>query len=108
MQLSLKVYGDQAKMVSYLIAKNPNNVYERNEKGGKVRIIYTKNEEKEVEVLFLVTVDNVELTKNNTNFSSITHYINDRESAVSSIFCTILRKAVGTALNGKPKDCRWT
>ncbi|AYV66644.1 MULTISPECIES: methyltransferase domain-containing protein [Niallia] len=104
MQISLKVYGEHARMVSHLIAKNPHNLYERKEKGGLVRIVFTKNEEHEVQILFFVTVDNMELTKNQTNFSSITHYINDRESAVSSIFCSVLRKAVGTALNGKPKD----
>ncbi|EOR22981.1 3' terminal RNA ribose 2'-O-methyltransferase Hen1 [Niallia nealsonii AAU1] len=104
MQISLKVYGEHAGMVSHLIAKNPHNLYERKEKGGLVRIVFTKNEEREVNILFFVTVDNVELTKNQTNFSSITHYINDRESAVSSIFCSVLRKAVGTALNGKPKE----
>lgn len=104
MQISLKVYGEHARMVSHLIAKNPHNLYERKEKGGLVRIVFTKNEEREVHILFFVTVDNMELTKNQTNFSSITHYINDRESAVSSIFCSVLRKAVGTALNGKPKD----
>ena len=104
MQLSLKVKDPNANYISHLIAKNPNNLYERKEKGGVVRIVYTRNEEHEVNVLFFVTVDNIELTKNNTNFSSITHYINDRESAISSIFCTLLRKAVGTALNGKPKE----
>jgi hypothetical protein len=33
----------------------------------------------------------------------ITHYINDREFAVSTIFLSLIRSALGTALNGKPK-----
>ncbi|MBW9235275.1 hypothetical protein JQK62_24335, partial [Leptospira santarosai] len=42
--------------------------------------------------------------KNNSNSYDITHYINDREFAVSSIFCSFIRSVLGTALNGQPKE----
>ncbi|WP_141431100.1 3' terminal RNA ribose 2'-O-methyltransferase Hen1 [Bacillus sp. 03113] len=104
MQLSVKAVGDGAKILSYLIAKNPYNLYDRDEKSNRVRLVYTVFDEKEVEVVIFVTPDPVELVRNSANAFDITQYINDREFAVSSLFCTNIRKALGTALNGKPKE----
>lgn len=41
MQLSIKATGDGAKALSLLLAKNPQNVYDRAEKGYRVRLTYT-------------------------------------------------------------------
>ncbi|WP_419887071.1 3' terminal RNA ribose 2'-O-methyltransferase Hen1 [Neobacillus niacini] len=102
MQLSLTVRGSDADMISYLIAKNPNNPYERNEKGFKVRLFYPIFTKEEVQFVIYVKPDPIDLVRNSSDLYDITHYINDREFAVSSLFITTIRKALGTALNGKP------
>ncbi len=104
MQLTIEATGDNVKVLSHLLAKNPNNVYERNHKGHLIRLFYTKFSETELEVTIFVSPDPIELLKNTSNTYDITHYINDREFAVSSIFCSFIRSALGTALNGQPKE----
>ncbi|WP_342431763.1 3' terminal RNA ribose 2'-O-methyltransferase Hen1 [Neobacillus sp. FSL H8-0543] len=104
MQLSLTVRGTGAETVSYLIAKNPTNLYERNEKGFKVRLVYPTFTNDEAEFLIYVQPDPIDLARNSAEKYDITSYINDREFAVSSIFVSAIRKALGTALNGKPDE----
>lgn len=104
MQLSLTVRGSGADVVSFLIAKNPNNPYERDEKGFKVRLVYPIFNKDEVQFVIYVKPDPVDLVRNSSDLFDITHYINDREFAVSSLFITTIRKALGTALNGKPDE----
>ncbi len=104
MQLSVIVKGLGVEAVSYLIAKNPNNVYERNEKGFKVRLVYSIFNKEEVQFVIYVKPDPIDLVRNSSDLLDITHYINDREFAVSSLFITAIRKALGTALNGKPDE----
>ncbi|MEH7130630.1 methyltransferase domain-containing protein [Neobacillus drentensis] len=104
MQLSLTVRGPGAEAVSYLIAKNPNNLYERGEKGLTVRLVYPTFSSEEVQFLIYVKTDPIDLVKNSPDSFDITHYINDREFAASSIFVSSIRKSLGTALNGKPAE----
>lgn len=104
MQLSFTVKGPSADVVSYLIAKNPNNPYERDEKGFLVRLVYPIFTNEEVQFVIYVKPDPIELVRNSSDLFDITHYINDREFAVSSLFITAIRKALGTALNGKPDE----
>jgi 3' terminal RNA ribose 2'-O-methyltransferase Hen1 len=104
MQLSLTVRGSGADVVSYLIAKNPNNPYERDEKGFTVRLVYPIFTKEEVQFVIYVKPDPIDLVRNSSDLFDITHYINDREFAVSSLFITSIRKALGTALNGKPDE----
>lgn len=104
MQLTIQASGDNVKAISYLLSKNPDNLYERNHKGHLVRLFYSKFTEEEVEVTIFVTPDPIELLQNRSNSYDITHYINDREFAVSSIFTSFVRSALGTALNGQPKE----
>jgi 3' terminal RNA ribose 2'-O-methyltransferase Hen1 len=104
MQLSLTVRGPGAEAVSHLLAKNPNNLYERGEKGLTVRLVYSTFSSEEVQFLIFVKTDPIDLVKNSPDLYDITHYINDREFAASSIFVSSIRKALGTALNGKPKE----
>ncbi|MFC7687894.1 3' terminal RNA ribose 2'-O-methyltransferase Hen1 [Ureibacillus sp. GCM10028918] len=104
MQLTIRGAGQDVKVLSYLLAKNPNNLYERSVSGHLVRMFFSEFTDEEVEVTFFVTPDPIELSRNNSQTYDITSYINDREFVVSSIFCTFLRTALGTALNGKPKE----
>ncbi|MDQ6598977.1 3' terminal RNA ribose 2'-O-methyltransferase Hen1 [Bacillus salipaludis] len=104
MQLSFTIRGQGAEAVSYLLAKNPNNLYERDEKGFKTRIVYTTFTPDEIQFLIYVKPDAIDLVRNSADIYDITSYINDREFAVSSIFTSAIRKALGTALNGKPQE----
>jgi 3' terminal RNA ribose 2'-O-methyltransferase Hen1 len=104
MQLTLTVRGSGAGAVSYLVAKNPINLYERDEKGLIVRLVYPTFTNEEVQFLIYVKPDPIDLARNSADKYDITSYINDREFAVSSIFITAIRKALGTALNGKPDE----
>ena len=104
MQLSIRAKGPDVKAISYLLSKNPNNLYERNVNGHDLRMFYSKFTEEEVEVTFYVSPDSINLTRNQSQQYDITSYINDREFVVSSIFISLLRPALGTALNGRPKE----
>lgn len=105
MHLNIRATGAGAGMLSHLLAKNPNNLYDRMEKEARVRIVFTASSEEETEALIYVTPDPVELVKGTSSaHNDITQYINDREFVVSSLFCTYIRSALGTALNGKPKE----
>lgn len=104
MQLTIRATGENVKAISHLLSKNPNNLYERNHKGHLVRLFYSEFTEERVEVTIFVTPDPIELMQKGSNTYDITHYINDREFAVSSIFTSFIRSALGTALNGQPKE----
>ncbi len=103
MYVKIRSTGQDVGMISHLLAKNPHNVYDRNEKGARVRIVYPIFTEQELEILMFVTPDPIELVKGTPDSYDITQYINDREFVTSSLFCSYLRPALGTALNGKPK-----
>ncbi|MCP1135643.1 3' terminal RNA ribose 2'-O-methyltransferase Hen1 [Paenibacillus polysaccharolyticus] len=109
MHLILKASGVNAGVVSHLLAKNPNNVYDRTDKGVRVRMVYTKASEQETEVLIHAEPDPVDLVRGTPDGYDITQYINDREFVTSSLFCSYIRNALGTALNGRPKEdyVRW-
>ncbi|MBW4084382.1 3' terminal RNA ribose 2'-O-methyltransferase Hen1 [Paenibacillus sp. S150] len=105
MHLIIRVTGAGAGMLSRLLAKNPDNLYDRMEKEARVRIAFTASSEQEAEAVIYVTPDPVELVKGASSaHNDITQYINDREFVVSSLFCTYIRSALGTALNGKTKE----
>lgn len=103
MQLSIHTKSPDARSVSYLLAKNPNNVYERYAKNHAVRFVYHTMTDDELYATIFVTPDALSLV-NDEQAYDITHYINDREFAVSTIFLSLIRSALGTALNGKPKE----
>lgn len=104
MQLTIKATGENVENISHLLAKNPNNIYERKNKGHLVRIFYSECTETALEMTTFIAPDPLELVNHSSNAFDITHYINDREFAVSSIFISLIRSAFGTALNGQPKE----
>jgi 3' terminal RNA ribose 2'-O-methyltransferase Hen1 len=104
MQITIRAVGEDVQVLSHLLAKNPHNVYERHQKGHAVRLFFSSFTEHEVEATVFVAPDSLDLVKNQGNQYDITHYINDREFAVSSIFISLIRNALGTALNGQPKE----
>lgn len=104
MHLILKASGADAGVVSHLLAKNPLNIYDRVDKGVRVRMVYTAATENETEVLIHAEPDPVDLVRGTPDGYDITQYINDREFGTSSLFCSYIRAALGTALNGKPKE----
>lgn len=104
MHLILKASGADAGVISHLLAKNPLNIYDRVDKGVRVRMVYTTATENETEVLIHAEPDPVDLVRGTPDGYDITQYINDREFVTSSLFCSYIRGALGTALNGKPKE----
>lgn len=104
MHLIIKATGSGAGMLSHLLAKNPHNLYDRSDKEARVRIVFTTASDEETEAVIYVTPDPIALVKGNTAQNDITQYINDREFVTSSRFCSYIRPALGTALNGKPKE----
>lgn len=104
MHLILKASGADVGVVSHLLAKNPLNIYDRVDKGVRVRMVYTAATENETEVLIHAEPDPVDLVRGTPDGYDITQYINDREFVTSSLFCSYIRAALGTALNGKPKE----
>ncbi|KQO12039.1 3' terminal RNA ribose 2'-O-methyltransferase Hen1 [Paenibacillus sp. Leaf72] len=104
MFLTIKARGEHADKLSFLLSKHPDHLYERKEKEARVCLVYTISSPEETEVLLFAEPDPIDLYKGSPEHYDITHYINDREFVVSSLFCTYMRSALGTALNGKPKE----
>lgn len=103
MQLSIYTKTPDAAAISHLLAKNPANRYERMHKEHAVRFVYHTMTDDELYATIFVTPNALALV-NDAQAPDITHYINDREFAVSSIFLSLIRSALATALNGKPKE----
>ncbi|MBD1371831.1 3' terminal RNA ribose 2'-O-methyltransferase Hen1 [Hazenella sp. IB182357] len=103
MQLSITARGKNANVLSHLLAKNPQNKYDRTHKGARVRLVYTTFTEEEVSLCLFAEPDSIDMVQNQKNLSDITQYMNDRQFVVSSLFCSYIRSALSTALNGKPK-----
>lgn len=104
MHLTIRATGTGAGNLSHLLAKNPYNLYDRGDKEARVRIVFTTASDEETEAVIYVTPDPIALVKGNSAHNDITQYINDREFVTSSRFCSYIRPALGTALNGKPKE----
>ncbi|WP_433957989.1 methyltransferase domain-containing protein [Cytobacillus horneckiae] len=104
MQLTIHASGENVQVLSYLLAKNPDNPYERSIKGHLVRFFYQAFDETNVKATIYVVPDSIALSRTGADAYDITHYINDREFAVSSIFLSFIRSALATALNGQPKE----
>ena len=104
MQLSIRVTGEGADILSFLLAKNPANLYDRQEKGHRVRLFYTVCAPTEAEAVLYVTPDPIELVTGSPDSYDITHHINDRQFAISSLFCSFARQALATALSGRCQE----
>ena len=102
MQLTISSRTPYAKELSHLLAKNPQNVYERSQKGHLVRLFYQAFDDDFLKMTIFVTPDPLALLQQKQHVD-ITHYINDRQFAVSSIFLSLIRNALSTALNGQVK-----
>ncbi|TDQ36236.1 3' terminal RNA ribose 2'-O-methyltransferase Hen1 [Aureibacillus halotolerans] len=101
MQLTIKATGSDVSALSYLLAKNPANLYERKVKEHFVRFFFGTFSDTFVEATIFVTPDPLALVTHKNSYD-ITHYINDREFVASSIFCSLCKSALATALNGLP------
>ncbi|MDI2588381.1 3' terminal RNA ribose 2'-O-methyltransferase Hen1 [Psychrobacillus sp. NEAU-3TGS] len=104
MQLTIRATGENVQVLSHLLAKNPSNLYERTHKDHAIRLFFSTFTDKQMEMTIFVTPDPLSLINQSSGAYDITHYINDREFAVSSIFTSLIRPALSTALNGKPKE----
>ncbi|MFJ5771747.1 3' terminal RNA ribose 2'-O-methyltransferase Hen1 [Psychrobacillus sp. NPDC093180] len=104
MQLTIRATGENVQVLSHLLAKNPSNLYERTQKDHAIRLFFSTFTDKQMEMTIFVTPDSLSLINQSSGAYDITHFINDREFAVSSIFTSLIRPALSTALNGKPKE----
>lgn len=76
MQLTICAVGENVEAISYLLSKNPNNLYERREKGHLVRLVYHELSKTSLSATIFVTPDALALVQND-NALDITHYINE-------------------------------
>lgn len=104
MQLTIRATGENVQVLSHLLAKNPSNLYERTQKDHAIRLFFSTFTDKQMEMTIFVTPDSLSLINQSSGAYDITNYINDREFAVSSIFTSLIRSALSTVLNGKPKE----
>ncbi|MBD7936469.1 MULTISPECIES: 3' terminal RNA ribose 2'-O-methyltransferase Hen1 [Cytobacillus] len=104
MQLTIHAKGEGANVLSFLLAKHPERLYEREYKGHKVRLFYQCFTPNEVKLTIYAVLDAISLVRDGGEKLDITHYINDREFAVSSLFLSLIRSPLATALNGLPKE----
>lgn len=107
MQLRIRTTSPHANVLTHLFAKHPGRRHERREKEQSVRFTYLKADENQVDALIYVETDPMSWTKSSNGPMDITHYIHDRNIVTNTVFLSLIRTTLGTALNGKVKE-EWT
>ncbi|MFC4354974.1 3' terminal RNA ribose 2'-O-methyltransferase Hen1 [Chryseomicrobium palamuruense] len=104
MQLRIRSSAPHANVLTHLFAKNPGRRHERHEKDQAVRFTYLTATDEEIDALLYVETNPMSWTKSADGPIDITHYIHDRNIVTSTVFLSLIRTTLGTALNGKVKD----
>lgn len=99
MQLTIHAKGKNARNISYLLGKNPDNPFEKTMKYGKVECKFLTYEEEEVKVYYTFLADGLALVKQ-SDYHHLEDYINDREFSLSSIFLSNIRTTIGYVFSG--------
>lgn len=104
MQLRICTTSPNANVLTHLFAKHPGRRHERREKEQSVRFTYLKADDHHVDALIYVETNPMSWTKSSDGPVDITHYIHDRNIVTSTVFLSLIRTTLGTALNGKVKE----
>ena len=108
MLLKIKAAGPNADALGYLVHKHPGKLQSFKLSFGKAHVFYPKATATSIEMVLLLDIDTIGLTRDrNHNFSNsfkLGDYVNDRAYVASSFLSTAISKVLGSALNGTCKD----
>lgn len=109
MLLTISTTYQPATDLGYLLHKNPANVHTRELSFGTAHVVYPEASEERCTASLLVEVDSVGLVRKGSKRPrgrelSLSHYVNDRPYATSSMLSSAIGKMYGTAMGGRSKD----
>ena len=102
MQLIFEARGEQADQISYFLGKHPDNPYTKKTKYGVVEFQFLAYEKSYVKAFLSFKPNGLSLVRD-SEYKSLEHYINDRESALSTIFLSNIRNSIGYVFSGGKK-----
>lgn len=104
MIISLKVTGENACDLGYLLHKNPSRLHEFSLNFGKAYVFYPEANDTACQATLLVEVDPIGLVRGKGYSDSgfaLKQYVNDRPYVASSFLSVAISNIFGTALNGR-------
>src|SRR5579883_1499055 len=101
MLITLTCYAPNAPEVGYLLAKNPDSVFEREFSAGQVWVFYPEVAEDHITVALLTEIDPIGLVRGPAALTQLDQYVNDRPYVASSLTSVALRTAFASALAGR-------
>jgi 3' terminal RNA ribose 2'-O-methyltransferase Hen1 len=104
MLITLTCYCRNAPEVGYLLAKNPQSIFQREFSQGTVWVYYPEVAEDHLTVALLCEIDPIALVRGPAALQTSDHYVNDRPFVSSSLTSVALRTAFSTALSGRNKE----
>lgn len=100
MFMSIRVTGEGARDLSYLLQKHPENIVERGTTIVKTQCFFPRYDETNVEFVVTGSMNPIDLVRKE-RMGQLDEYVNDRPYVASSYFVTAFREALSSALNGK-------
>jgi 3' terminal RNA ribose 2'-O-methyltransferase Hen1 len=104
MLITLTCYCQNAPEVGYLLAKNPQSIFQREFSRGTVWVFYPDVAEDHLTVALLCEIDPVALVRGPAALQTSDHYVNDRPFVSTSLTSVALRTAFSTALSGRNRE----
>ena len=104
MLLQITCCAENATDLGYLLHKNPASVYRAEHWFGTATVFYPEATPERCTAALLLDVDPVGLVRTKSRVPTLTQYVNDRPYVASSLLCTALTDAFGTAMNGRSKE----
>lgn len=98
MLIKFKFLGEEAENISYLLYKNPNNLFKREINSHTMYLFYKKCILGFTAFNFFVEVNTEAIRRNDIYDAS--DYVNDRAHALSSITTAAMKKCFGSAMRG--------
>jgi 3' terminal RNA ribose 2'-O-methyltransferase Hen1 len=98
MQITFVIQGENAGLVSYFFGKHPDNPFTRDTDFGTIEFKFIEYRDDYVKGFIAFHADGLSMVQN-SEYKGLEQYINDREFALSTIFLTNVRRAIGHVLS---------
>lgn len=104
MLLTITCTASNATDLGHLLHKHPDNLFEETKWFGKLYVFYPEASTERCTAALLLEIDPVGLVRGEGRRpGTLDQYVNDRPYVASSLLCTAITEAFGTALNGRCK-----
>jgi 3' terminal RNA ribose 2'-O-methyltransferase Hen1 len=100
MYLRIAALGERAEILSYLLRKHPDNLFERKVGNARIYAFFDAYRNTYASATLLALPDPLDYVQRAPPGAGIDAYVNDRQFALSSIFCSYMRDAYRSAIAG--------